>query len=199
MATKPTALAAGAAIALAGAVALAGRPAADMAEIAGVTLPQVVRVGGEALGLRGCGLRQAWWIKFYVAGLYAPRPDATAAEMLSAETAKAVYVHIVYDEPLPKEMPESWRRPLGRIATAEARETLIALYRGLKPGDRLTVAYGPRLGTLVTVNGKRLARSAADALMRPLSRPWIGEEAVTAELREALPRGRYGGAAVAAQ
>ena len=66
-------------VALALAVVLAGATVAQAKELAGVTMPDTLSVGGKTLKLNGLGLRKKAIVKVYVGGLYLETPSKDAA------------------------------------------------------------------------------------------------------------------------
>lgn len=174
-------------------ITLAEPTAADAATVEGVTLPPSIDVGDSDLPLRGCGVREAFFINVYVAGLYLPEADMTQAQILSPATRKAIRLQIVYDGSLPQGIPDSWRQPLDEMVRHDLEQTVKAIYAGFQAGDQVTIKYSPNLGTEVLVNGQQTRQTEGHELIQPLLRLWIGDKAVSPDLRQLLLSGSCGG------
>ncbi len=179
---------------LAALVMLAAAPmAAKAATVEGVTLPPTLEVSGRELPLRGCGVREVFFMNIYVAGLYLPEKGMSQEAILSADTAKAVRLQIVYDGSLPQDIPESWQAPLDQMVRRDLENTIKNIYQNFQAGDQVTIEYTPGFGTTISVNGERTREREGHELISPLLRLWIGDRAVSANLRELLLSGACGG------
>lgn len=174
-------------------LASAAPPAAGAATIEGVQLPERLSVGGQQLQLRGCGVRSEFFMNLYVAGLYLPQANMRQDDILSADTAKAVRLQIVYDGSLPQDVPDSWREPLQEMARAEIEKAVKDIYRKFQSGDQVTLTYAPNAGTRITINGKEIRDTDGNDLIQPLLRLWIGDRAVSPNLRQLMLSGKCGG------
>jgi len=161
-------------------------PSVQAAEVEGGTLPPTLSTGDRSLPLRGCGVREAFFMTIYVAGLYLPRPGLAQGAILSPDTAKAVRLQITYDGSLPQEVPDSWRAPLDQMVRRDLQQTIAAIYADFQAGDQVTISYAPQAGTTVEVNGQVLRRTEGHELIRPLLRLWAGDRAVSPSLRQDL-------------
>ena len=66
---------------------------AGAASLAGVTLPDKAEVKGQSLALNGIALRTKFFIKVYVAGLYLPQKEKSAAKILGADGPRRQVMH----------------------------------------------------------------------------------------------------------
>ncbi|MEX2644546.1 MAG: chalcone isomerase family protein [Acetobacterales bacterium] len=169
----------------AAAILLAATPA-TAAEVAGVRLPPGLEVAERTLDLRGCGVREAYFLNMYVAGLYLPEPGLSQSEILSRDTTKAVRLNIVYDGALPQDVPDSWRDRLDEMVRRDVQETISDIYKGFESGDEVTVRYAPAAGTTISVNGEQTRQTDDYAVLEGLLRLWIGDRAVSENLRRLL-------------
>ena len=64
--------------------------AGHAAELAGVQMADSYTVGSERLTLNGMAIRDKFFIKVYVGGLYLPKPAKNAEEIIRADTPKAL-------------------------------------------------------------------------------------------------------------
>src|SRR5687768_7565965 len=67
------------------------------AEVAGVKVPDSVRVGGQELVLNGAGLRAKAFFRIYVAALYLPEKKAPTKEVLALPGAKRLSMATMRD------------------------------------------------------------------------------------------------------
>lgn len=171
--------------------AAAAMPAAvvEAAEIDGVTLPQQLEVGGERLDLAGCGTRESLFTNIYVVGLYLPDSGLSQQETLSAGTAKAARLQIVYDGSLPDGIPDSWEEPVREMTQKDIERAITAMYENFQSGDQVTIGYTPQMGTVVSVNGSQTRTHDGHELIDPVLRLWLGDRAVSTNLRQLLLSG----------
>lgn len=164
---------------------------AGSAEIEGVVFPERHDAGDQMLTLQGCGAREAFLFDLYVAALYLPREGLSRAAILDSGTPKVVRLNILYDD-LPDEVPESWAEPLDRMVREDLEQTIRKVYENFESGDAVSIEYTPQTGTKLVVNGQTRREQAGDRILRPLLRLWIGENAVSSNLRRLLLSGSCG-------
>jgi hypothetical protein len=149
--------------------------------LAGVPLETQLNVGGSALALRSCGIRDTLWIEHYVAALYLP-PRASVQAMQDADEAKAVRIRILDRRWLPRELPRKWSAALAAGLPEEPLRQVRAAYSALTLGDDVEIAYAPPRGTEMRVNGRLVARAAGHAVIDSLLATWAGPEPVAGKL-----------------
>ena len=126
------------------------------AEIAGVTVPGTVTVGGEELKLNGTALLKKLVFRVYVVALYLPTPTHDPAAVVGPDVPKALVVQFLRPvsrealvAPLERDFArnsgEQGRRARGQIAR------LLAVVKDMKRGDRLTFTYEPGKGSTITM------------------------------------------------
>ena len=78
-------------------IVLSGPPSA--AQLAGVTLPDEVTLGGTVLRLNGIAFRTYSWLRIhiYVAGLYLEHPSHDAKAILDSQEKKLLAMQFVHD------------------------------------------------------------------------------------------------------
>lgn len=182
-----------AAIAAGFAALIAKTPSAATVKVEGVAFAPTLTAGNGSLSLGGCGAREVMFTSVYVPALYLPCPGMKRTRIFAAETPKAVQLKIVYDGTLPQDIPESWREPLERMAQSEVERAVRNIFEKFQSGDRVTVQYAPDTGTTVDVNGKVIRTTGSGALMLPLLELWIGDQAVSDNLRRLMLSGSCDG------
>ena len=152
---------------------------AGAATLAGVNLPDKAEVKGQSLVLNGIALRTKFFIKVYVAGLYLPQKEKSAAKILGADTPRRQVMHFLYGVSK-EQMCDAWNDGLSLNtpnAPAEVKKaftTLCGWMEPIKKGNELVLTYVPGDGTEVQVNGKVKGtlpgKPTADAILST----WIG-------------------------
>lgn len=141
------------------AVAMAGLTLArplPAAEIAGVTLPETVTVGGRELKLNGTALLKKLVFRVYVVALYLPAPAHDAGAVVGPDVPKALILHFLRPvrrdqlvTPLggdfARNAGEAGKRARGQIAK------LLSVIKDMKKGDRMTFTYEPGRGSTITM------------------------------------------------
>jgi hypothetical protein len=64
--------------------------------LAGVSMPDSIKVNNETLILNGLGLREKYWVDIYVAGLYLPSKMSDGAAIMKANVDKRIQVEFIY-------------------------------------------------------------------------------------------------------
>jgi hypothetical protein len=149
--------------------------------LAGVTLPDKADVDGKSLVLNGMGLRKRAIFKIYVAGLYLPQKEKSAAKVLGADVPRRMVLHFIYDVSK-DQMCDAWNEGLEANtpnASAEVKKnfgTLCTWMDGVGEGQKLVLTYVPGTGTQVEVAGKVKGtlpgKPTADAILST----WIGKD-----------------------
>lgn len=155
--------------------------------LAGVPLETQMHVGGSAVTLRSCGVRDTLWIEHYVAALYVP-PQATAEAVQDAEQPKAVRIRILDRRWLPSALPRKWSAALQAGLPEAPLRHVHGAYAALADGDDVVISYTPRRGTEMRVNDRLVARAAGHGVIDALLGTWAGREAVAAKLTRVASR-----------
>jgi hypothetical protein len=153
----------------AAAILLAGGARAET--IAGVHLPERMRLDGTELALASCGVRDTLWIDHYVAALYVPREARPEPAIKDANTSKILLVRIISAEQFPEQLPQKWREPLKASLSAEKFSQMSAAYERLRAGDVMLYSYSPRAGLTLQVNGETVF-AAGHGVIDSLLRAW---------------------------
>lgn len=169
---------------------------ANPVEVSGVKLEPTVRVGNQELKLNGAGTRFRAIFKVYVAGLYLPETRKTMAEILALPGARRVTLVMLRDLSN-EELGRAFIAGVTKNSTREENAKIIpqlqtfgeifASIPELKKGDVLNTDWVPGTGTVVHVNGKKVADPIPDiAFYNALLRIWLGEKPADAGLKTGL-------------
>ena len=176
-----------------GALALFTAGVAFAAEVGGVKLDDKVSLGGQELILNGAGIRSRVVFKVYVASLYLPQkakdlpgvlgktPRRIQMNMLRALSAEQLVDALnegLAENNSPAEMATVKNQ-------AEQLSSIMKAFREVKEGDVVTLDFVDG-GTGVTLNGETKGTISGDAFNQALTRIWLGDKPVQADLKKAL-------------
>jgi hypothetical protein len=172
---------------------------ASAMDVAGVKLDDTAHVGTQDLKLNGAGIRYKLIFKVYVAGLYLAEKKTSVQDILAVPGAKRVSLVMLRDvqsEDFGQAFMDGLRKNTElsertRIVTQElAFGQLFASVPELKKGDMLTIDWLPGTGTLVSLNGKKIAEPQPDVLFyNALMKIWLGPHPADAKLKVAMMGG----------
>lgn len=179
------------------ALLLVARAAVSL-EIAGVEFPSSTELtpGGGVLVLNGAGIRSAFFLDFYAAGLYLPSRTPSAAEAIDGAGPRRVAIRLLRDvsaERFSNALEEGLRgnhseAQMQRLAPRAQQLREIMNQLGVaRAGMRIDLDLVPGVGTVVAIDGTaRGAPIPGDDFFRALLKNWLGERPVSVELKRAL-------------
>jgi long-chain acyl-CoA synthetase len=163
------------------------------AEVGGVKLDDRMSVGGQELVLNGAGIRTRAVFKVYVASLYLPAKAATADAVL-AKGPRRIQLNLLRDLS-GDQLADAVNDGLKEANTAAEVDAVkaqtaefIALCKSmgpLKEGSVITIDFVDN-ATKVGFNGAGKGSIAGEAFNRALTKVWIGDKPVQADLRKAM-------------
>lgn len=165
---------------------------AGAAELAGVSLPDQVTVGGKTLVLNGMGLRKKMVIKVYAAGLYLEERSADPAVILGSSSTKRVVMHFLTGMATKSKMDEAWREgfeansPDTYPALADRVTTFMGFFGDMKDGDEIVLTVVPGAGTTAALNGQDKGTIAGDDFGAGLLKVWLGDHPPSEDLKAGL-------------
>lgn len=152
---------------------------APAAELAGVTLPDTLRIEDNPLVLSGIALREKYIFDVYVAGLYLPEKNDNAMAILEADeprimvmsflrTVKAEKITVAWNEGFKDNVPDADDELKAKFAD------LGRMMRDMYDSEEMVFTYVPGIGTAVEIKedpmGVIPGKDFADALLLT----WIG-------------------------
>jgi len=161
------------------------------ANLAGVSLPDTVQVGGTTLVLNGLGLRKKYFVKVYVAGLYLERKSSDPEAIIKADATKRIvmqFVHGASKSQMADAFEESFNNntPDARKTLKEDIDRLIAALDPVNVGDKMVFTYVPGTGTILAINGKEKLTIANPAFGPVLFSVWLGPKPPNADLKKGM-------------
>jgi hypothetical protein len=167
---------------------------ASAATLAGATLPDSYPVDGQSLVLNGIGLRTLtiFNVKVYVAGLYLPRPNHDAQQILASPGPKVIMLKFLRSgskAQVEKQYREGEAKNCGNGGCAASNqadfERLVAAAPGVNAGDTSTYIFTQR-GVRVLANNRVIGDFANPDLAYHLLAGFIGANPPSQELRSSL-------------
>lgn len=161
-------------------------------ELAEVTLPDEVTVGGTTLDLNGMGLRKKMWVKVYVAGLYLPSATADPATAVGSDGPKRVVMHFLTDKATKKKMDDAWlegfesNSPASFASLQDRVNTFTGYFGDMKVGDVIELTMIPGKGTTVVLNGDTKGVIEGDDFSAALLRVWLGNHPPDEDLKKGM-------------
>ncbi|WP_428392455.1 chalcone isomerase family protein [Lichenicoccus sp.] len=162
--------------------------------LAGVTMPDTIRVDGATLRLNGMGVRSFTFLQIhgYVAGLYVPAPAHDEATLLATKGPKLLQISYVRSAGLGRVRGEMRAAHLRTCASGcSPREDgeyqqLLATARPVHAGDVSSYVFQANGDVQVLLDDQRLATIHGPDLARAMLDGMIGRNAPTRALRTGL-------------
>ena len=159
--------------------------------LAGVTLPDSVQVGGTTLVLNGLGLRTKLMVKVYVAGLYVTQKSSDEAAIVKADAPKRIvmqFVHSASKSQMTDAFEESFENntPDAKKSMKADVDRLLGGLEPVKPGDQMVFTYVPGTGTTLAINGGDKLTIAGPAFAEMMFSVWLGPKPPNEALKKGL-------------
>ncbi len=161
------------------------------ATLAGVNLPDSVKVGEQTLVLNGLGLRKKFVVKVYVAGLYLKQKSSDASAIMKDDGPKRMVMHFVHDVSR-KQLADGFNEGFDNNSP-DAKKTMkadidsfLGALEDVKQGDEVVFTFLPGSGTTVAINGKDKLTIANPAFAPVLFSVWLGPKPPNADLKSGL-------------
>jgi hypothetical protein len=178
---------------LAGFLALTMAFTAIAADVGGVKLDDKASVGGQELVLNGAGIRTRAVFKVYVGSLYLPAKTANLDAVL-AKGPRRIQLNLLRDlsgdqlsDAVNDGLKES-NSPADVDAVKRETEQFIAIVKAmgpLKEGSVITIDFVEG-ATKIGFNGAPKGTVPGEAFNRALTKIWVGDKPVQADLQKAM-------------
>lgn len=163
-------------------------PQALAREVAGVSLRDRAKVGGQMLVLNGAGLREKFFIDVYVGGLYLPKKTTSSREAITSDVPKRiemVFLRDVDKEKLADTLKDNLAKAKSASLNAKANK-LAALMEDAHEGNRVRLDYIPGQGVQVHIKGKLKGTIEGFDFMKALFAIYIGDEPASEQLKAGM-------------
>jgi long-chain acyl-CoA synthetase len=174
-------------------VALAFAAGVGAAEVGGVKLDDKVAVGGQDLVLNGAGVRNKVFIKVYVASLYLPAKATTPAAAME-KGPRRIQMNLLRDL-TPDQLVDALvdglkdnNTPADLAAVKAQTDQMVSIMKSFGPvkeKDVVTLDFVEG-GTRIGLNGTAKGTIPGDAFNRALTKVWLGDNPVQADLKKAM-------------
>ena len=163
------------------------------AEVGGVKLDDKVSMGAQELVLNGAGVRTRVVVKVYVASLYLPQKAADLAGVLS-KSPRRIQLNILRTlsgdqlvDALNEGLAENnTAAELGAVKPqVEALATIMKSLKEVKEKDVITLDFVDG-ATRIGLNGEAKGSISGDAFNQALTKVWLGDKPVQADLKKSL-------------
>ena len=163
------------------------------AKVGGITLDDSITIGSTDTQYNGAGLRKKLFIKLYVGSLYLTTPSSDANAIINADEAMAIRLNILSDlltrDKLLSALKEGFDKATdGNTAPIQPQiDQMIELMKDkVSPGDTLTLAYEPGVGTHVMRDGNVLSVIEGLPFKSALFGIWLSDKPAQKSLKSAM-------------
>jgi hypothetical protein len=162
-------------------------------EVAGIELPTTMTVEAQSLTLNGTGIRSKFFMDIYAAALYVSEISADAGSIIAQNKPMALRLHItsglLSSDKMEVATREGFEKSMGGD-TSSLRDTINAFIETFKEeivvNDVFDFVYTPENGVNVLKNGEVKKNIKGLEFKRALFGIWLGEDAVSDDLKEGL-------------
>jgi hypothetical protein len=164
-------------------------------EVAGIQVPDSITLAGSntALQLNGAGIRKKFFVSVYVGALYLPDKTADTEAIIITEAPTAVDMHILHSEISKDKITGGWEDGLSANLDQAELEALRPrldefnkLFRSVRKGEIIRIAYLPDQGTEVRINDEWRGVVPGNDFFRALLKVWLGDKPVSKSLKQAM-------------
>jgi len=165
-------------------------------ELSGVKYAQSVTLANVPLQLNGAGIRYKAVFKVYAAGLYLQTPAPTAEKVFASTGPRRLHV-VMLRKINASELARLFTRGMEDNAKPGEMSKLIpgilkmvevfGKRKDLNTGESFSVDFVPGMGTIILVNGERLAEPIKEPeFFNAMLRIWLGKSPADELLKKAL-------------
>lgn len=163
------------------------------ADVGGIKLADKVAVGGQELGFNGAGIRTRAIFKVYVGSLYLPAKAGDLAGVL-AKGPRRIQLNLLRDlsaDQLIDALNDGLKdnNSEAEMAAVKAQQaqlaTIMKAFGEVKEGNVVTLDFVDD-ATVVGFNGAAKGTIPGEAFNRALTRIWLGDKPVQADLKKAM-------------
>jgi hypothetical protein len=159
-------------------------------DLAGVSLPDTIQLGGQTLQLNGMGLREYFFIDIYVGGMYLPTRTTSDVQAIEADVPKRMVMHFIFKEVTREQMIDTFRQGLANNPEAQSMgdraERLYAVMETCEAGDEVVLDYVPGRGLTITLKGRVKDTIPGADFMRAVWTLFIGPVPPSKKLKAGL-------------
>lgn len=173
-----------------------GAVVAHAVDVAGITVPDTIKLGGADLTLNGAGIRTRAVFKVYVGALYVVEKKSQAAEVIALRGPKRIALHLLRDlsaEQLGGALNDGLAANLSeaevtrfKVQIEELKATMDAV-GAAREKSVVTLDYLPDAGIRIAIDGVARGKPiAGEDFYRALMKIWLGDKPADRSLKAAL-------------
>lgn len=173
-----------------------GAMLAHAVEVAGITVPDTIKLGGADLALNGAGIRTRAVFKVYVGALYVAEKKSQASEVIAQRGPKRIALHLLRDlsaEQLGGALNDGLAANLSETEVArfkaqieELKATMDAV-GAAREKSVVTLDYLPDAGIRIAIDGVARGKPiVGEDFYRALMKIWLGDKPADRSLKAAL-------------
>ena len=161
------------------------------AEVGGIEMPDTLEATSSSLSLNGAGIREKFFLDLYVGGLYLKAKNHNAQEIINADEAMALRLHItsgmITSEKMVKATNEGFDNSLEgkKDAVIQAKiDSFMATFDDeIKKGDVFEMIYIPNEGVKVYKNTSLAKTIDGIEFKKALFGIWLSEKPAQKSLK----------------
>lgn len=173
---------------------LSASPAAAL-DIAGLRVPDAIKLGNADLVLNGAGIRTRAIFKVYVGALYLTEKKTAATDALALKGTKRVALHLLRDltaeqvggalDNLVDNMTDAEREGF-KAQMADLKATMESV-GAAKEKSTITLDFVPDAGLRIALDGAQKGKTIpGEEFYRALLKLWLGEKPVDRDLKSGM-------------
>jgi len=166
------------------------------AKLGDVNIPDTLNAGKDKLILNGAGYRTKFYMNIYVGALYLTQKSADQNDIINADKAMAIKMHIVSSMISSSKMINAVNAGFdnatgGNITPIEKEiKQLLAIFQEkIEIGDEFDLVYVPGQGVLASKNGKLKGTIKGLAFKKALFGIWLCDQPADKYLKKSMLTG----------
>lgn len=167
--------------------------ASAQTDIAGITLPANLEYGEQKMSLNGAGVREKFWMDMYAGGLYLSNKSSNANQIINADEAMAIRLHIVSKMITSKRMVDAVNEGFENSTngntgplSSEINKFISFFEAEINKGDIFDIVYLPNSGVKVYKNKKELGTIQGMNFKKALFGIWLSDKPADSNLKKAM-------------
>jgi hypothetical protein len=161
-----------------------------------INIPDTLKAGKENLVLNGAGYRTKFYMKIYIGALYLPQKCADQNNIINADQAMAIKMHIVSSMISSKKMIKAvnagFENATGNNTNPIANEIkqLLSIFQEqIEVGDVYDLVYIPGKGVMASKNGQLKGTIKGLAFKKALFGIWLCDKPADKYLKKSMLTG----------
>ncbi len=161
-------------------------------ELAGVTMPDTLKMESTTLKLNGMGLRKKLWVKVYVGGLYLEHPSHDPEEILSRGGPWQVVMYFLHSKVSVDKLNGAWidgfKKNAPEILETHEKEVeqFTSFFRDVVKGEDIVLTFLPAEGLTVRIAGEVVGKTIPVEFANAVLSIWLGPEPPSGGLKEGM-------------